>query len=93
LNTVVELALGSLPELRISQQNITLAENSVKLAQTAYLPSLSLNAGIGSGYASGSGNYGNQLSNRFNRVLLYDLSVNQSNSSFLFDLVATNIKR
>jgi outer membrane protein len=75
LYTVVELALGSLPELRISQQNITLAENSVKLAQTAYYPNLSLNAGIGSGYASGSGNYGNQLSNRFNQSVTLNLNI------------------
>ncbi|GAB1415552.1 hypothetical protein MASR2M117_09580 [Paludibacter sp.] len=75
LNTVVELALRNLPELRISQQNIELAKNSVKLAATAYYPSLSLNAGIGSGYASGSGNFENQLSNRFNQNVTLNMNI------------------
>jgi outer membrane protein len=75
LNRVIELSLGNMPELRISKQNISLAENNIKIAQAGYSPRLTLNAGLGTGYTSGYGGFGNELSNRFNQNISLNLNI------------------
>lgn len=61
LEEVVEKAFAYLPELKISRNRIDDANYNVKIAQSAYYPSLGLNAGIGTGYMSGLGTFGTQL--------------------------------
>jgi outer membrane protein len=75
LSEVVKQAMQTMPDLKISEYNLNIAQNSVKLAQANYMPKLSLNAGIGSGYSNGYGAYGNQLSNNFNQNISFNLTI------------------
>lgn len=56
----VEQALDYMPDLRISDYDIKLAEKNVALAKGNYLPSVSANANIGVGVLSFDGNGVNQ---------------------------------
>lgn len=61
MEEVVARAFDYLPELKISRNRIEDANFNVKIAQSAYYPTLNLNAGISTGYVSGFGSYGYQL--------------------------------
>lgn len=50
LHTMMEKSTNYLPELKISENNITSAEYDVKLQKANFYPSLSLSAGISTGY-------------------------------------------
>lgn len=63
LEEVMVKAFDYLPELKMSHNRIEDANYNVKLAQSAYYPSLHLSAGIGTGYKSGLGTFGSQLQN------------------------------
>lgn len=52
----VDLAMDYLPELRMSDYDIKLAEKSVDLARGSYFPSISANANVGMGILSFDGN-------------------------------------
>ena len=56
----VQLALDYMPDLRMSDYDIRIAENSVKMAKGNYYPSISANANIGMGVLSFDGNGMNQ---------------------------------
>jgi outer membrane protein len=69
-------SLAVMPEIRSSELNVEIAELEVKRAGAGYLPSLSLNAGIGTGHASGMGNtFGTQVWNRLNESIGLTLSI------------------
>ena len=55
----ISLAMDYLPDLRLSDYDIRLAENSVDLARGNYFPSISANANLGMGVLAFDGN-GNQ---------------------------------
>jgi outer membrane protein len=80
-------ALSLMPEVRSSELNIRIAELEIKKAVAGYYPSLSLNAGIGTGHASGGSglSFGTQLWNRFNESIGLSLSIpiysNRSNKT------------
>lgn len=52
LQAMMEKSINYLPELKISQNDVTNAQYNVKLQKANYYPSLSLNAGISTGYNS-----------------------------------------
>ena len=52
LETVMNNAINYLPELKMSENEITDANYSVKIQKANYYPSLSLNAGVSTGYAN-----------------------------------------
>lgn len=52
----VSLAMESLPELRLGEYDIRLAEKSVDMARGNYFPSISANANVGMGVLSFDGN-------------------------------------
>ncbi len=56
----IQLALDYMPDLRISDYDIQLAKNSLKMAKGNYLPSVSANANIGMGVLSFDANGMNQ---------------------------------
>ena len=61
LDSLVSRAKASLPDWRISEMDVEMARLNVGLAQSAFLPTVSLNAGYGGGWnpsgtGSGSGN-------------------------------------
>ena len=56
----IQLALDYMPDLRLSDYDIQLAKNSLKIAKGNYLPSVSANANIGMGVLSFDANGMNQ---------------------------------
>ncbi len=69
-------ALEVMPEIRRGELAVEAAELGVKQARAGFLPTLSLSAGIGSGYMSGNSfESGTQLWNRFNENIGLTLSV------------------
>lgn len=56
----IQLALDYMPDLRLSDYDIQLAKNSLKMAKGNYLPSVSANANIGMGVLSFDANGMNQ---------------------------------
>lgn len=65
LETVMNNAINYLPELKMSENEITNANYSVKIQKANYYPSLSLNAGVSTGYNNnnlvGNEKWGTQL--------------------------------
>lgn len=69
-------ALEVMPEIQRGELAVEAAELGVKQARAGFLPSLSLSAGIGSGYMSGNSfESGTQIWNRFNENIGLTLSV------------------
>ena len=74
--TIYQTALTVMPEIKSSQLSMDLAGLEIKKAKAAYLPSLSLNADIGSGHASGVGTtFGTQMWDRMNESLRLSISI------------------
>ncbi len=72
-------AVGLKPEVRAEQLRLEGAERSVKVAQAAFYPQLSLSAGIGTNYYKTSGftaaDFSTQLRNNFSQYIGLSLSV------------------
>ena len=74
--TIYNTALDVMPEVKNSELNISIAELEIKKARAGFLPSLSMNAAIGSGHASGANiGFGGQMWNRFNENIGLTLSI------------------
>ncbi len=71
---VLDRAINTLPDLKISQYNIDIAKMGVKLSKSNYYPSLSLGASIGTGHTDFN-NFGTQLSDRLNEQVGLSLSI------------------
>lgn len=72
---VVARSFETLPDLRISDYNVEIAETGVRISRSAYAPTLSMNASIGSGHYNDFSNYGTQLSNKLNEQVGLTLSI------------------
>lgn len=72
-------ALGVKPEILSQQLKLKGMEHSIKIAQSANYPTLSLNGGLGTNYYTTSGfksdTFGNQLKNNFSQSIGLNLSV------------------
>ena len=72
-------ALGVKPEIAAQQLRLKGTEHSIKIAQAANLPSLSLSGGLGTNYYTTSGfksdAFGTQLKNNFSQYIGLSLSV------------------
>ncbi|NCC99438.1 MAG: TolC family protein [Bacteroidia bacterium] len=86
MNYVMEQALSTLPDIKISQYNVDIAISSVKLAKSGYYPTLSLSGSIGTGHQNDYSNFGTQLSNGFNQQIGLSLSIP------IFDKNRTKVK-
>lgn len=62
---VVRRGLETMPEVRISDYNIEIAETGLRITKAAFYPTLSLSGGLGTGHTRNFNNYGTQLSDRF----------------------------
>jgi len=71
---VSNMALAYLPELKIGQYNVDIANTGVKLSKAGYYPSVSLTAGIGTGHTDFSG-FGTQMNNRLNEQIGITVSI------------------
>ncbi|MDR2499314.1 MAG: TolC family protein [Tannerellaceae bacterium] len=74
-NDVYAAALATRPELKSGQLNVDAARIDIQRAKAGYLPSLSLNAGIGAGYASGGGAWTSQIDRALNGNASISLSL------------------
>jgi outer membrane protein len=72
---VISRSIETLPNLRISDYNVEIAKVGVRISRSAYYPSLSLKAGIGSSYTSNYSNYISQLSENVNEQIGITLSI------------------
>lgn len=71
----VSLAMDYLPDLRLSDYDIRLAENSVDLARGNYFPSISANANLGMGVLAFDGNGNRQWYGRPSESLGVSMSI------------------
>jgi outer membrane protein len=72
---VYATSLAVMPEVKSSELNIDIAGLEIKKAHAGYYPTLSLNAGIGTGHASGGYSFGNQVWDRFNESIGLTVSI------------------
>lgn len=85
-----DAAAATLPQLRSSELGIESADLGVKIAKGAGLPSLSLSAGISTGWNSGTGTtYFNQLGEKLGESLGLNLSIPIFNGK----QVKTNVRK
>ena len=72
-------AMSTKPEILAQQLRLRATENSIKIAQAGYYPTLSFSAGLGSNYYKTSGfkadGFGKQLENNFSQYLGLNLSI------------------
>lgn len=74
--TIYNTSLAVMPSVKSSEKEIQVAELGVKKAKGAFLPSLSMNAGIGTGHLSGTDYaFGSQIWNSFNESIGLTLSI------------------
>jgi outer membrane protein len=71
---VTERALSYLPDMKISQYNVDIANTSIAVAKAGYYPTVSLGAGLGTGHTDFS-NVGTQLNNRLNEQIGITVSI------------------
>ena len=83
-------ALATLPQIHSSELDLESAELGVKIAQGSALPSISMNAGLSTGYSSGTGvTYFDQLGNKLGESLGLNLSLPIFNGK----QVRTNVRK
>lgn len=75
LETAVEKALAYLPELKSSDADVDMAKYDVKVAKSNYSPTLSLSAGVSTGYTNFDESWGTQVSNNLGENVGLNLSV------------------
>ena len=72
-------ALATKPEVQAQQLRLRATENSIKIAQAGYYPTLSFSAGLGSNYYKTSGfkadGFATQMKNNFSQYLGLNLSI------------------
>jgi len=74
--TIYETALTVMPEVKSSLLSMDIASLEIQKAKAGYLPTLSLNADIGTGHASGNGlSFGTQIWDRMNESIRLSVSI------------------
>jgi len=74
--TIYQTALNVMPEVKSSRLSMNIAGLEIRKAQAGYLPTLSLNADIGTGHASGVVSaFGSQMWDRMNESVRLSLSI------------------
>ena len=72
-------ALATKPEIQAQQLRLRATENSIKIAQAGYYPTLSFSAGLGSNYYKTSGfkadDFSTQMKNNFSQYLGFNLNI------------------
>ena len=73
---VFEIAMNWLPQFKSNELSKSIYDYNIKIAQSTYYPTISLNGGLGTGYNSaGRSSWGNQMKNLFNENIGLSLSV------------------
>lgn len=72
-------ALSNKPEIRAARLRLESSDKSIRIAQSAYYPQLSMNAGLGTSYytlnGDAAGAFGSQLKNNLNKYVGFSLNV------------------
>ena len=76
MQNVVQQALNYLPELKVKEKAVEIAEYDVKIAKGGYYPSISASAGIGTGYNASYGNDNNGLTSGLYKGLNESVGLN-----------------
>ncbi|MXV15226.1 TolC family protein [Hufsiella ginkgonis] len=85
---VQQFALNNRPEVKSSELGVQVSELGLRKAQTGYLPSISVGAGLGTSYANGTG-FG--AFRQFDRNFSQSLGINLSVPLFTKRLNKTNV--
>lgn len=73
---IYNTSLAVMPQVKSSRLSVDIAELEKKKAKAGFLPSLSMNAGIGTGHLSGTDYaFGSQIWNKFNESVGLTLSI------------------
>ncbi len=67
--------MEAMPDIKISDYDVVIAETGLRLSKSAYYPTLSANAGVGTGHFQDFKNYGRQLGDRFGPTAGITLSI------------------
>ena len=71
--------MATKPEIQAQQLRLRATENSIKIAQAGYYPTLSFSAGLGSNYYKTSGfkadDFSTQMKNNFSQYLGFNLNI------------------
>ncbi len=74
--SIYATSLSVMPEIRSSEMDIDIANLEIKKAKAGYYPTLSMNAGIGTGHLSGTDyTFGSQVWNKFNESIGLTVSI------------------
>lgn len=72
---VEKIALANRPEVKNSELAVKIAQYDVDKAKAGYKPVLTAGGSLNTSYASGQGNFGNQLNYNFNQQVGLNLSI------------------
>ena len=72
---VFDYAMQWLPQFKSNELNKDIFEYDIKIAKASYLPNISLNGGLGTGYNSGGPAWGSQMGHNFNENIGLSLSL------------------
>ncbi len=83
---IYSTSLAVMPEIKSGELGVDIADLEIKKAKAGYYPTLSLNAGIGTGHLSGTDyTFGSQVWNKFNESIGLTISIpiftNRSNKT------------
>lgn len=92
LNAVLQQALGYLPEKRIKETAVDIAEYDVKIAKGSYYPSITASAGVGTGYNAAYGTYANGLQSGLYKGLSESIGLNVNIPIYNQGNVRNNVK-
>lgn len=72
---VVERAWATLPQLKLAESNISIAETGVKISRSGFFPTLSLSAGVNTGHSPDFEKYGTQIGDNLKENVSLSLSI------------------
>jgi outer membrane protein len=75
LDELISQTISFLPSLKMKDASIKMADNAIGIAKTSFLPSLDLNASVGTGYVNDNGAFGTQLNNGLGEQLSLGLKI------------------
>ena len=92
LEEVLRRTFDYLPDVKMSRNAVEIAEYDVKIAKSAYYPSLSANAGVGTGYNAAYGNGNNGLVSGLYKGLSESIGLSLSIPIYKQSSVRNNVK-
>lgn len=73
--TVIERAVTTLPDLKISQYDVDLANLGVKIAKSSYFPTVNLNGSVNTGHNRNFQQFGSQLQDNLSEQIGLSVSI------------------